>query len=159
MGYEYTLGQMLSEKRQRYDDAVRLECTKYDIEQLKIFTDAIDSIDYICKVFNGEIVLPRLSENLNSDWGKVFMWLAGSFKNIDLADQILSGEYNQNAEYIKREQNEILLAWHDAEEKLKEMEGQLYDTKCELNATKARMESAAHEAEVLYDFMKNRFAS
>ena len=156
MGYNYTLGQMLSEKKQRYDEVLRLECINYDNEQLKIFADAIDSIDYICSVFNGKIVLPCLSEDINSDCGKVFMWLAGSFKNIDLADQILSGEYNQNAEYIKREQNEILLAWHETEEKLKEAEGQLHDTKCELNAVKASMECAARATEMLNDYMKKR---
>jgi len=154
MGYKYTLGKMIADKKQRYEDALNSNC--YQESQMRMLADAIDSCDYITEVLSGDIALPFLSEDCNSDSGKVFGWLAGSFKNLDLADQILDGRDEQSEEIkrlrlelekshaekrqLEKELNEVMHDCYNAELKLKEKEGELFDTRCELRNLKGACE-------------------
>ena len=117
-----TLYQMLTQKAIQYSEA--LSMSRYGNREKKIFSDAVDSVNYIQKILKRDVVLPHLDDFSNSASGRVYGWLAGSLKNIDMADQIIKVGYfaevltpTEVAEALENAKIEYeeMLAWELAE--------------------------------------------
>jgi hypothetical protein len=94
-----TLGDKLMEKRRTFEEA-SFDMT-YTKEQHVIFQNAIDSVNYVMAVYAGTVSLPALTEDSESDWSKVNEWLAGSYRNIEIAEDLINGKSYESEEIKK----------------------------------------------------------
>lgn len=76
--------------RLKLDIAKALASEDYSSEERKLLQDAIDSIEYVKGFFAGTSVLPKLTEDAETTWGKTWDWLRGAFKKIDMAEQLIN---------------------------------------------------------------------
>ena len=113
MGKKINLGDKLTAKKQRYMNA--LVTGNLTDAQLTDIVNAVHSVEYIYNVLSGQILLPSLTESADSDWGMVYEWLAGSYRNVEKADKILDGVAGVNVQAAEAEKAEALKARDKAE--------------------------------------------
>ena len=94
-----TLERKLTKKRILFQEAMR--DIVYTDEQRVVFQNAIDSVNYIIAIYAGQVLLPSLNEDSQSDWGMVHEWMSGSFRNIQLAENILNGNAAESDEIAR----------------------------------------------------------
>ncbi|MBP3707811.1 MAG: hypothetical protein J6J36_04290 [Clostridia bacterium] len=90
-----TVGDQFNELESKFKEA--LENEGFSEYEQKVLRDAIDSVQYVRGFFSGKHVLPKLEESVHTTWGKTFMWIRGSFINIEKAEAIVNSLKNENA--------------------------------------------------------------
>ena len=88
-----TVGGNMNELKRSFAEAI--DSGFYGEAERKILQDAIDSVEYIKGFFAGTSVLPKLTENAETTWGKTWKWLRGAFKKIDDAEQLINQPANE----------------------------------------------------------------
>lgn len=92
MGPDTIGGKMQALKR---DFAEALESGPYNKAERELLQDAIDSVEYIKGFFAGTSVLPPLTENAETAWGKTWTMLRVAFKKIEDAEQLIGQSANE----------------------------------------------------------------
>ncbi|MBP3707810.1 MAG: hypothetical protein J6J36_04285 [Clostridia bacterium] len=89
-----TVGDQFNELESKFKEA--LENEGFSEYEQKVLRDAIDSVQYVRGFFSEKHVLPKLEESVHTTWGKTFMWIRGSFINIEKAEAIVNSPKNEN---------------------------------------------------------------
>ena len=102
-----TLKERLMQEKHDFEQVLRGEFIKNGEKltlmnvQEKFIQDAIPSIEYMLKILNGDVVLPKEDEDMDTSLGKVFAWMQGSIVNITMAETLVYGNWKNVTECFK----------------------------------------------------------
>ncbi|MBQ3409653.1 MAG: hypothetical protein IJH12_10685 [Clostridia bacterium] len=103
-----TLKERLEQEKQDFEKVLKGEFLKPNGKkpeliniQAKFIEYAIQSIDYMLMILEGKVVLPKVNEDEDTSWGKVFHWMQGSIVNITMAEAFVYGQWTDFTDCFK----------------------------------------------------------